>query len=575
VDSEQGEHRPRGAPPAGDGLPPELADALSTLSFDLVADGRDPLRARRDRMARLIRGVHARLEHPDAPLLVVVAGGSGAGKSTTVNTLAGRAVTTPGVLRPTTRVPTLVCRPDDRDWFTDDRLLPDLVRVPAEAADGARADDSGLALRIATSDRLPAGVALLDTPDIDSVELRNHEVADQAIDAADAWIWLATVRTYADQVGMDYLLLARLRQALTAVVITQARPAERAEVEPDVARLLAEAGIRPDLTVFVPYAEVADGQLPPSAVAELRSWLDRLAGSADERRTVREQALDGLRAAAPDELRPLLAATEAEARAARELEALVARRFAAVGEELDDDLDAGLPLRTEILDRWQQLVGGGEALLKVQTAAGRLRDLVRSRLGVPSTRSADEVRVEIATELTRSVTRLVGQAHRAVRRDLEGRPDGRALLERHPELRDEPADPRAEVRRMVADWEDHVATLVAEVGTPAKARAQRWSTGLNAVATAAILVLFTLSGGLTGGEVGIAAGAAAANQWLLTRLLGEQNLRRLLADIRADLFTRVDELAAQHRRRYEDAIAEAEPPASAVASLRTAVGADR
>ena len=574
MDSDQSGHQPRrgGTPTSGDRLPPELADALSSLAFHLVPDGRERLRTRRDRMARLIRGVHARLDHPDAPLLVVVAGGSGAGKSTTVNTLAGREVSTPGVLRPTTRVPTLVCHPDEHAWFDDDRILPDLVRV---SADAASSDGSGRALRITTSDRLPTGIALLDTPDIDSVELRNHEVADQALDAADAWIWLATVRTYADQVGMDYLRLARLRQALTAVAITQARNDERVEVEPDVTRLLAEASIRPDHIVFIPYAEVVDGQLPPDAVTTLRTWLDGLAGSAAKRHAVRERALEGLRAAAHDELRPLLVAAEAETRAARELEALVAERFAAVATGLERDLDAGLPLRTEILDRWQQLVGGGEALLKLQTAAGRLRDLVRGSLGMPATGDADAVRVEVATELTSGITRLVEQAHRGVRHDLEERPEGRALLELDPDLRRKPPDPRTEVRQTVANWQDHVATLVATVGTPAKARAQRWSTALNAVATAAILVLFTLSGGLTGGEVGIAAGAAAANQWLLTKLLGEQNLRRLLADIRADLFVRVDELTAAHRRRYEAAIEKAEPPSRAAESLRVAVGAGR
>lgn len=554
----------------GGALSPALAGELAALPFHLVPEGRDRLVTRRDRMIRLIRGVHARLDHPEAPLLVVVAGGSGAGKSTTVNTLAGQEVSAPGVLRPTTRVPTLVCHPDDRDWFASDRVLPDFVRGHAETA-----DDSSRQLRIATTDRLPTGVALLDTPDIDSVELRNHEIADQALDAADAWIWLATVRTYADQVGMDYLVLARHRQALTAVAITQARPHERAEVEPDVERLLAEASIRPDLLVFIPNVEVEDGRLPPGAVAELRAWLGGLGASPSDRTAVRQRAVDGLRAAAPEELRPLLTAAESEVAAARELHTLVADRFAEVGRGLERDLGAGLPLRAEILDRWQQLVGGGEAIESLQTAAGRLRDLVRGRLGMPSTSSADEVRVEVATELTSGVTRLLEHAHRRVRRDLEERPEGRALLAFRPELRSEPPDPRASVRRTVADWEEHVATLVAEVGAPAKARAQRWSTGLNAVATGAILVLFTLSGGLTGGEVGIAAGAAAANQWLLAKLLGEQNLRRLLDEIRSDLFARIGDLAREQRRRYDAPIEEARPPALAVDVLRDVVRALR
>ena len=49
----------------------------------------------------------------DAPLLMVVGGSTGAGKSTLVNSLVGADVSPAGVLRPTTRAPVLVCHPAD------------------------------------------------------------------------------------------------------------------------------------------------------------------------------------------------------------------------------------------------------------------------------------------------------------------------------------------------------------------------------------------------------------------------------------------------------------------------------
>jgi hypothetical protein len=561
-----------GAPRAATGTSDEtfagLRVELPRLSFHLAGHERAGLVGRRDRMIRLLDALRTRRDHPEAPLLVVVGGGTGAGKSTTVNTLAGDAVSSPGVLRPTTRVPTLVCHPDDAAWFAGDALFPDLVRVPVSAP---LADETGRQLRTATSEQLPAGVALLDTPDIDSVEVANHELADRALDAADAWLWLATARTYADQVGMEHLVLAQARSAPTAVAITQLREDHRDAIEPDVARLLADSGIRPDRLLIVRFDRVEDGRLPSDAVADLRTWLTELASSPDGRRAIREQALAGLLAAAPAELHPLLAAAEAEAGAARRLDAVVRTRFAAIHERLERELDVGLPLRTEIVDRWQRLVGGNQALLQVQTAAGRLGDLVRRRLARTSAPDVEEVRVEVTSELTTTISLLLEQAHREVRRGLEERPDGRALLDLAPELRGEQPDPRPAVRAMVTGWEAHVTTLVSEVGTPGRVRAQRVSTGLNAVATSAILVLFTLSGGLTGGEVGIAAGAAAANQWLLTRLLGEQNLRRLMALVRDDLFDRVGTLADEERRRYDAAIAGASPPEEAVDALRRVV----
>ena len=86
-------------------------------------------RSRTEMVDQLEDYVIPRLMTIDAPLLAVVGGSTGAGKSTLVNSLVGRRVTEPGVLRPTTRSPVLVHHPDDAQWFGQDRLLPDLERV--------------------------------------------------------------------------------------------------------------------------------------------------------------------------------------------------------------------------------------------------------------------------------------------------------------------------------------------------------------------------------------------------------------------------------------------------------------
>ncbi|MFF2651584.1 dynamin family protein [Streptomyces sp. NPDC058045] len=133
---------------------PQLLDALSALR-DRVAAARFPLplpgapRARANRaelLAQLDDYLMPRLKSPDAPLLAVVGGSTGAGKSTLVNSLVGRQVSEAGVLRPTTRTPVLVCHPEDHHWFSGMRVLPELVRVWAprpESADPA-ADGTGL-----------------------------------------------------------------------------------------------------------------------------------------------------------------------------------------------------------------------------------------------------------------------------------------------------------------------------------------------------------------------------------------------------------------------------------------------
>ncbi|UNS97059.1 ATP-binding protein [Streptomyces tubbatahanensis] len=132
----------------------ELLDALTALR-ERVAAARFPLplpgaeRARRSRdelLAQLDDYLLPRVRTPEAPLLAVIGGSTGAGKSTLVNSLVGRKVSEAGVLRPTTRTPVLVCHPDDRAWFIGRRVLPGLERawVPRQdAPDPAVGSGSG------------------------------------------------------------------------------------------------------------------------------------------------------------------------------------------------------------------------------------------------------------------------------------------------------------------------------------------------------------------------------------------------------------------------------------------------
>src|SRR6478672_13878341 len=87
-------------------------------------------RATRDALIKQLDDyVIPRLRSLDAPLLAVVGGSTGAGKSTLVNSIVDEEVSRSGVLRPTTTTPVLVHHPQDERWFLDDRILPGLSRV--------------------------------------------------------------------------------------------------------------------------------------------------------------------------------------------------------------------------------------------------------------------------------------------------------------------------------------------------------------------------------------------------------------------------------------------------------------
>ena len=131
----------------------------------------DARRGRDDLVAQVDDYLLPRLRQLDAPALIVVGGSTGAGKSTLVNSLVGSIVSPAGVLRPTTRSPVLACHPDDVAAFEGDRVLPGLARVTG----GVGAAGT---LQLVATPALPSGLALLDSPDIDSVLAENRDARE-------------------------------------------------------------------------------------------------------------------------------------------------------------------------------------------------------------------------------------------------------------------------------------------------------------------------------------------------------------------------------------------------------------
>ena len=199
----------------------QLRSEVQKATFPMDLQGVTSARASQSALLKELDDyVIPRLASLDAPLLAVAGGPTGAGKSTLVNSLVGSVVTRSGVLRPTTRSPVLVHHRQDERWFTGSRVLPGLARMTG--SDSAR-DDQGV-VRLISSESLPAGLALLDAPDIDSVVQSNRDLARQLLSAADLWLFVTTAARYADAVPWDLLRGASERGTSVAIVLNRVPP---------------------------------------------------------------------------------------------------------------------------------------------------------------------------------------------------------------------------------------------------------------------------------------------------------------------------------------------------------------
>lgn len=527
-----------------------LLDALERLRSRLVAlplplrtSGVDAVRAERDAaIAQLDDYLLPRLRAHSAPLLVVVGGSTGAGKSTLVNSLLGEVVSAPGVLRPTTRSPVLVHHPLDARWFSTDRVLPALARTSSAAPAGV-----GRELRLVPSATLPQGLALLDAPDIDSVDVANRALAGELLAAADLWLFVTTAARYADAVPWELLRGAARRRARAALVVDRVDRGAEAVVD-DLHRMMAREGLGDSPLFVVPETVLVDGLLPEPAVAAVSRWLTDLGADAAARADVALATRDGVVDDLVGRARELAAAADAQREADARLRERVRSAYADAAAHVRAVTSDGALLRGEVLARWQDFVGTGDLFRSVEQGVGRLRDSLTGFFrGRPAVAPGVETALAqgLQAVLLDAADEAAGRAHAAWRAD----PAGAALLGGL-ELSRASRGLRDEVDRQVRGWQADVLGLVREQGAGRRGTARYLSFGVNALGVSLMVLAFASTGGLTGVEVGIAGGTAVLAQKLLEAVFGDDAVRRLTVEARERLDVRVASLLDGEAARF-------------------------
>jgi energy-coupling factor transporter ATP-binding protein EcfA2 len=545
-----------------------LRDDLRAVRLDLEVPGAEEARHTRDDLvAQVDDYLLPRLGQMDAPALIVVCGSTGAGKSTLLNSLVGSVVSPAGVLRPTTRAPVLAFHPDDLEWFEGARVLPGLPRASGgEVQPGT--------LQLAPTESLPQGLALLDSPDIDSVLAENRALAGQLLAAADGWLFVTTAARYADAVPWEFLRAARDRGTALSLVLNRVPEDADREVPAHLRRMLEDEGLPEADVLVVPETFLAEGLIPAPALAPVRAWLDDLAADAQARAALVRRTLRGALASLPARAAAVEGAAVEQLSAAAELRAEADAAYTAAGREVEVALRSGSLLRGEVLARWHEVVGTGDVMRTLESRVGWARDRLKSLVsGKPA--AEEELREAVEDRVEGVVRAAAERAAERTARAWRERVAGRALLEETTGLDRASAELEAATEDEVRAWQGVVLDLVREQGASKRATARLASLGVNGAGLTVMLAVFAHTGGLTGAEVVVAGGTSALSQKVLEAIFGDQAVRTLAAQAREDLFARVERLLREDATRFDALLDEAAPEADSFARLHEAVAAIR
>ena len=209
--------------------------------------------------------------------VAVLAGGTGSGKSSLFNRLAGADFSAVGVIRPFTKDPHACV------WGMDGAAqLLEWLRIPPRNryARSSALSEGEASLR---------GLILIDLPDHDSVAAVASEETDRLVGVADLMVWVLDPQKYADAaVHSRYLTPLASHSSVIAVVLNQSDLLTHEQADDcvaDLTRLLDQEGLH-ETQVLVTSARTGAGvnelrKALADTVAERRAASNRIAADLD------------------------------------------------------------------------------------------------------------------------------------------------------------------------------------------------------------------------------------------------------------------------------------------------------
>ena len=520
-----------------------LRQELAGLALPFAVSGvAEALGQRDDALDRLDTFVLPRLRRLDAPLLVVVGGSAGSGKSTLTNSLVGVRVSPEGVLRPTTRAPVLAHHPRDAGAFLSRRILPGLARTTATGTQslepGGQADTGPGSIRLVPHWAVAPGLAVIDSPDLNSRVEGNRELARQLFGVADLWVFVATPTDYANAAPWELLAEAVERQVSVAVVLNRARESEVGEVRHHFATMLRDTGLASAAFFTVPETTLDDAMIPSWRMVSLHTWLARQVGDAHARDGHVRHAVIGTLGYLIRRCETLAATVQAQVDLQQALRQDLDEVFGPVRERLCRRAEDGSLIGPAAEAAWRELAGGdgGGAGSGATVRPGRWRGRASSGATDPGrVRAANDalraaMGAVVLAEASTALARLADRWHG--RPEVAGPADDAGLFA-------VPDDLAARAGQALSRWQASVSARVtarpagAVAGTGAPAERDEG-------AGAAVLVL---AAGAEAGWIGSPAQALAELR------LNRPELRRHLQQARHELQEVLAALLAQAAER--------------------------
>lgn len=503
-----------------------LAELTASIGFRLDGPDAEWRRRRRDHLVGVVRRyLEPRLAEPGHPLVVAVFGPTGSGKSTIVNTLVGRPISETGVLRPTTRRAVV---------WAHHRHVERL-----EAALGA----TGPVEVVGDEHPVLGSLAVIDTPDVDSIAEEHRRQTTAILEMADVAVAVTTPQRYADAVPWE--ILGDLSERSLDVVVVMNRAGKRTDgAVIDLASLLRDARVRgirsaDDILVIQEQRVRGDGRLHGYALRHLARRLQTIAA---DHTAIGSRGLVNAVRHTLDVADELAIEVRRQTEEGRALIAVADDAEAAQHADLLGRLDSGELVRDEVVARWRRMIGLPDLMGLVARGMRRL---------VGGAAEVETVDREVRSELVDLGLRRARQAATSIELSWALAPSGESAIAA---ASIDWGRLGQELAESIAEWQSEVVDLVAGTGRTRFRVARMATLGIDATATVVLLAVFASTGGLTGAEMGVAAGATATQHVVLERIFDASTARHLTAQARGSLARRLEETVTSVVDRYRAAI---------------------